>query len=138
MTDAHDETKPVTNAQARNTALIVAGALLLLAAWNYHRGRMTVVAVLGGIGVALVIIGLLVPPLARAFHTFWMRVATLLGWVNSRVLLSLMFYGVLAPYNLVGRLIRRDPLRRRAAPSESYWIKRKQTRQTREQFERTF
>ena len=49
MTDAHDETKPVTNAQARNTALIVAGALLLLAAWNYHRGRMMVVVVLGGI-----------------------------------------------------------------------------------------
>ncbi|PYS88314.1 MAG: hypothetical protein DMF64_20745 [Acidobacteria bacterium] len=138
MTNAHDETKPVTDAQARKTALIVAGTLLLLAAWNYHRGRQTFVSVLGGIGVALIVIGLLVPPLARAFHTFWMRVATLLGWVNSRVLLSLMFYGVLAPYNLVGRLIRRDPLRRRAAPSESYWIKRKQTRQTREQFERTF
>lgn len=138
MTDAHDEQKPVTDAQARKTALIVAGMLLLLAAWNYHRGRMTVVAVLGGIGLALGIIGLLLPPLARAFHTFWMRVATLLGWVNSRVLLSLMFYGVLAPYNLIGRIIRRDPLRRRAAPAQSYWIKRKQTRQTREQFERTF
>ena len=138
MTNAHDEQKPVTNAQARKTALIVAGMLLLLAAWNYYRGRMTVVAVLGGAGALLLVAGLLVPPAARAFHTFWMRVAVALGWVNSRILLGLMFYGVLTPYNFVGRLIRRDPLRRRGAQGESYWIKRKQTRQTREQFERTF
>ena len=137
MTNAHD-TKPVTTAQARKTALVVAFALLLLAAWNYHRGRMGVVAVLGGIGVVLVIIGLLVPPLARAFHTFWMRVATVLGWINSRILLGLMFYGLLTPYNLIGRIFRRDPLRRRGRAQESYWIPRKATRQTREQFERTF
>jgi hypothetical protein len=138
LTKAHDEAKSVTTAQARKTTLIVAGALLLLAAWNYHRGRMTVVAVLGGAGASLLLLGLLVPPAARAFHTFWMRVATILGWINSRVLLSLMFYGVLAPYNLIGRLIRRDPLTRRGAQRESYWIPRKTTRQSKEQFERTF
>lgn len=138
MTDAHQEARPVTNAQARRTALLVAGVLLLLAAWNYHRGRLTVVLALGSIGAALALTGLLVPPLARAFHTLWMRVATLLGWINSRVLLGLMFYGVLAPYNLIGRLVGRDPLNRRARPRETYWIPRKQTRQTKEQFERTF
>jgi hypothetical protein len=67
-----------------------------------------------------------------------MRLAVTLGWINSRILLGLMFYGVFAPYNLVGRLLRRDPLRRRAPPGETYWITRKHTRQTREQFERTF
>jgi hypothetical protein len=137
LTRGHD-TPPVTNAQARKTALIVAGVLLSLAAWNYHRGRMTVVAITGGAGAALVVAGLLVPPLARAFHTFWMRVATLLGWVNSRILLGLMFYGVFTPYKLVGRLVGRDPLRRRGRAQASYWIPRKATRQTREQFERTF
>ena len=138
MTEAQHEERPVTDAQARKTALVVAGVLLLLAAWNYHRGRLTVVLVLGSIGAALVLVGLFVPPLARGFHTFWMRVATLLGWVNSRALLGLMFYGVFAPYNLIGRLVRRDPLNRRKPPRDSYWVARKQTRQTKEQFERTF
>ena len=137
MTKGHD-TPPVTNAQARKTALIVAGVLLLLAGWQYFRHRPTACAVLGLTGVALVLIGFLVPPLARAFHNIWMRFALLLGWVNSRILLGLMFYGVFAPYNLVGRLIRRDPLRRRGGAKDSYWIARKATRQTREQFERTF
>ncbi len=138
MTRLHDEAKPLTDAQARKTAFIVAAVLLLLAAWNYHRGRLTVVFVLGGIGAALLVIGLLIPPLARGFHVLWMRVATLLGWVNSRVLLGLMFYGVFAPYNLIGRLFGRDPLNRRKPSRDSYWLPRKQTRQTKEQFERTF
>jgi Saxitoxin biosynthesis operon protein SxtJ len=84
------------------------------------------------------LVGLFVPPLARRFHTLWMRLALLLGWVNSRILLGLMFYGVFAPYNLVGRLLRRDPLTRRGARRDTYWLPRKTTRQAREQFERTF
>lgn len=137
MTNGH-EPAVVTDAQARKTALIVAGMLLLLAAWNYHRGRMFVVYALGGAGAALLVIGLLLPPLARGFHVGWMRVATVLGWVNSRILLGLMFYGVFAPYNLVGRLLRRDQLDRRRPPRASYWVARPRTRQTKEQFERTF
>ncbi len=127
----------VPKAQARKTALVVACMLLLLAAWNYYRGRMNFVAALGGAGVALLIMGLFVSALARRFHVFWMRLATLLGWVNSRILLSLMFYGVFAPYGLVSRLFR-NPLDRRAARRESYWTPRKATRQTKEQFERLF
>jgi hypothetical protein len=129
---------PVTDAQARKTALVVAFVLFLFAAWNLYRGRTTVVAVLSGVAVALVLTGLLLPALARRFHVFWMRVAVVLGYVNSRVLLTLMYYGVFAPYGFVSRLARRDPLRRRGPKRESYWTERKSTRQTKEQFERLF
>ncbi|MGB9178646.1 MAG: SxtJ family membrane protein [Pyrinomonadaceae bacterium] len=128
----------VTDSQARKTSLIVAGVLLLIAAWNYHRGRMTIVYVLGGIGCALLIIGLLLPPVARAFHTLWMRLAAILGYVNSRVLLTLLYYLFMTPYGLISRLIGRDPLDRRGPQRETYWIEREQTRQTREKFERIF
>jgi hypothetical protein len=129
---------PVTDAQARKTALVVAVVLFLFAAWNFYRGRTTVAAVLSGAGVALVLTGLLVPALARRFHVFWMKVAAVLGYVNSRVLLTLMYYGVFAPYGLVSRLAGRDPLRRRGAKRQSYWTERKSTRQSKEQFERLF
>ena len=42
------------------------------------------------------------------------------------------------PYGVVTRLVGRDPLRRRGARAESYWVERKTTRQAREQFERLF
>jgi hypothetical protein len=128
----------VTDAQARKTALLVAGVLLLIAAWNLYRGRMTVVVILGSVGAALLIVGLLLPPVARGFHTAWMRFASALGYLNSRVLLTLMYYLMFTPYGFVMRLAGRDPLRRRGKWGESYWIPRKTTRQAREQFERLF
>ena len=128
----------VTDSQARKSALVVATVLLLIAAWNIYRGRVTVVLAFATAGVALVFVGLLVPPAARAFHKGWMRLAVALGHVNSRVLLTLMYYLVFTPYGLVSRLVGRDPLRRRGAGGESYWVERKRTRQEREQFERLF
>ena len=134
----HANAGALTNAQARKSALLVAAVLLGIAAWNLYRGRTTVLLIFGALGAALVVVGLLVPPAARAFHTAWMRLAVLLGHVNSRVLLTLVYYLVVTPYGVVTRLVGRDPLRRRGAAQESYWVERKATRQTREQFERLF
>ena len=137
MTSARGK-KLVTDAQARKTALVVAAVLAGIAAWNFYKGRTTVVLVCGGLALALVLMGLLIPALARRFHVFWMTLAVALGYVNSRILLSLLFYLVFAPYGFVSRLFKRDPLRRRGEASESYWTPRKTTRQTREGFERLF
>jgi hypothetical protein len=126
------------DARARKTTLIVGSVLLVIAAWNLYRWRLTVVSVAGGLGLGLWITGLLLPRAARAFHDLWSRVAAVLGYLNSRILLSLIFYGVLTPYALVSRLVGRNPLRRRGGSRESYWVSRPTTRQTKEQFERLF
>jgi len=128
----------VSDAQARKTALIVAGAFLLLAAWNFYRHRVTVVMILGGVALGLILIGLLIPPAARAFHFGWMKFAAVLGYINSRVLLFLLFYFLITPYGRIAKLFGRDTLNRRARPRESYWISRENSRQTKEQFERSF
>jgi hypothetical protein len=128
----------VTKEQARKSALVVAGVLLLIAAWNVYRRRAGVVYVFGTLGALLVIAGLFVPAAARAFHKAWMRLAAVLGYVNSRVLLTLTYFGLLTPYGVASRLARRDPLRRRGPRGESYWVERARTRQAREQFERLF
>ena len=137
MTSARDR-KAVTDSQARKTALVVAAVLSGIGAWNFYKGRTTVVAVFGGLALALALTGLLLPALARRFHVLWMTLAAALGYVNSRVLLSLLFYLLFAPYGFVSRLVGRDPLRRRGEASQSYWTPRERTRQTREGFERLF
>jgi hypothetical protein len=135
---ARDSREQVTDKQARKTALVVATVFFLVAAWNIYRGRTTVVAIFGGAALLLVVIGYLVPVAARGFHRVWMGIAHVLGYVNSRILLSFLYYVVFTPYGLISRLMRRDPLTRRGPDQESYWIKREYTRQTKEQFERLF
>jgi hypothetical protein len=103
------------------------------------RGSSTAAAgLLVGLALALLLVGLFAPAAARRFHSFWMRAAAVLGHVNSRVLLTLMYYLVFTPYGLASRLFGRDPLRRREREKESYWVERKRTRQSKEQFERLF
>ena len=67
-----------------------------------------------------------------------MKFAGVLGYVNSRIILSIMYYGVLTPVGLLMRAVGRDPLNRRRKPLESCWIPRAKPRQDREQFERLF
>src|SRR4029077_2330145 len=128
----------VSNAQARKTAIVVAVVLFLISAWNVYRGRTPMAAALGGIAGLLTVIGLFIPVAARGFPHFWMGVAGVLGYVNSRILLTVLFYGVFTPYGVISRLIGRDVLRRRGPRGQTYWVKRKTTRQTKEQFERLF
>ena len=130
--------KPVADSQARKTALVVSAVLVAIAAWNFYRGRMTVAAIFGVTGGALLLAGCLMPALARRFHVFWMRVAAVLGYINSRILLSVMYYGVFTVYGFVSRLWGRDPLDRRGPTRASYWTERKRTRQTKDGFERLF
>jgi hypothetical protein len=120
-----------TDAQARKSAFIVAG-------WNLFRGRTSVASVTGALSLLLILVGALWPTGAQLFHRGWMRLAVTLGHVNSRILLTVVYYGLFLPYGVVSRLVRRDPLDRRSPPRETYWVERARTRQTPEQFERLF
>ncbi len=132
------ETRPVDDATARKSALTVGAVFLLIAAWNVYKGRPTVYGITGGAGALLLLTGLLFPAAARSFHFGWMKIAGVLGWINSRILLGVVFYGIMTPMGLVMRLFGRDPLDRRGPKRETYWIKRERTRQPPEQFERLF
>jgi len=81
---------------------------------------------------------LFVPVAARGFHRAWMGFAEVLGYVNSRILLTILYYLLLTPYGFISRVFGRDPLTRRGPNQDTYWIKREKTRQTQQQFERLF
>lgn len=130
--------KNVTTAEARKTSLVVAVVLTLVAAFLWYRGRITPAMVTGSIAVVLAAIGFIAPPLAKVFHRVWMTLAFALGYVNSRILLTVIYVLVFVPYRLVSRVFGRDPLDIRGGERATFWHKRPATRQPKEQFERLF
>lgn len=65
------------------------------------------------------------PGTLRPVYRGWMRVGALLGFVNTRIILAVMFFLVLAPIGLVVRLFAKDPLARRfEKAAESYRVRR--------------
>jgi hypothetical protein len=81
------------------------GALL---AW---RGHDRVGALVAGAGIVLFFGGLLAPAALRVPNRIWWRFASVLGWINSRILLTVFFFVVLTPTGFVMRLFGRSPLR---------------------------
>jgi hypothetical protein len=68
--------------------------------------------------------GLIVPGLMRRIYVAATVVTFPIGWVVSRVLLAVIFYGIFTPVALLFRIAGRDRLRLRKRDAESYWLPR--------------
>ena len=97
----------------RSFGLWVGGVLCASAAYLMWRGRFTRAEVSGVIGAMLIVLGLARPALLKRPSDLWWRVARVLGYVNARVLLTLLFAVGLVPIGALWRLFRIDPLARR-------------------------
>jgi hypothetical protein len=64
-------------------------------------------------GGLLCLLALVAPTSLRGFHALWMRAGGLLGWVNTRLILTALFLAVFTPIGLVMRLFGRDPMGRK-------------------------
>ena len=99
----------------RSFGISVGAVLCLIAIALVWRGRVTRGEIVGGIGAVLLVLGYLRPALLKYPSDAWWAFAGVLGWVNARVLLSLLFFLLLTPVSLVWRLTGKDPLSRRRA-----------------------
>ena len=124
----------------RKFGLMVGGILLLLGFFLLWRGRHATIQIsLWAIGGSLIVFGAIAPKVLRPVYVAWMKFALILGWVNSRILLSLIFFLLFTPIGLIMRLFGRDALNRRmSGESDSYWVKREPITSAKEHAERQF
>lgn len=89
-------------------------------------------------GMALVL-ALLAPSVLKPLYKVVTAVAHKIGWVNTRVLLAVLYYLLFTPIAVVFRLFGRDPLDRKIEVSkDSYWVPRKQSPMDKKRYERQF
>jgi saxitoxin biosynthesis operon SxtJ-like protein len=97
----------------RSFGVSVGIVLCVIAALLLWRGRTTRAEIVGAIGAVLLIAGLLHPPLLKWPSAGWWAFSRALGYVNARVILTILFVVVLVPLSLAWRLTGKDPLARR-------------------------
>jgi hypothetical protein len=125
--------------EARRFSLFLAGIgvlLGLLALWKHHPSRARVCL---AAAVLAPLLAYLAFPLWIRFFRVWMKFAEMLGWVMTRVILTVFFYALLTPYGLVSRLFRNDPLDlnwKRRKPS--YWVEKPAAAPESESYERQY
>jgi len=72
------------------------------------------------VGIPGLILGLLAPRLLHYPYKVWMALGHALGWVNSHIILGLVFILVLQPIAYIMRLTGYDPLKRRRKEEKTY------------------
>ena len=66
---------------------------------------------------------LLMPGVLRPVYTTWMKIGHGIGWVNTRIILGVLFYVLVLPMGLIMRLFGNDPMaRKRDESASSYRI----------------
>jgi hypothetical protein len=109
----------------RRFGLTFGVAFLALGAYAAIKGHgATVYASLLATGGASGAIALSVPRILAPLNVVWFHVGELLGRIVSPLVLSIIYFGLLAPVACIARLSGRDELRLKRRTVESYWISR--------------
>ncbi|MBD3289769.1 hypothetical protein GF337_13260 [candidate division KSB1 bacterium] len=104
---------------------------------------ITVGIVLGVIGSTLLIMGkinylcflipaalllisaFIIPKLLLPFQKIWMTIAVILGWIMTRIILSVLFYLIVTPISIIAKLFGKQFLDVKWVRSQqSYWNRR--------------
>jgi len=111
--------------ELRSFGLTVGGVFLAIGLWpvlwSGAEPRIWALAA----GSLLALFGGLWPSALKPLHRGWMALGHLLGWVNTRIVLGLFFYGILTPVGVVAKWAGKDFLRLHAGPDAgTYRIRR--------------
>jgi hypothetical protein len=90
-------------------------------------------------GAVFAVLGLVVPAALKPLFILFLVLGEALGWVSTRVILVVLYYGVLTPMALVRKLAGRRPMPMSPDPKlASYWIGRGKTVEDPKTFENQF
>ena len=125
--------------ELRSFCLVMAIGLGLFALFAWYRHSATAINVLGSCSALFLLAAFVYPPVTRPLYAVWMMLARILGYINTHILLALVFYAMFTVVGLTMRLFGRDPLDRTLqADRDSYWHRRPVPLPPHDHFERQF
>ena len=137
-----DEFKQIksTRRDIEQFGFLIGGILVALGAWFAWTGRYEWQP-FAAVGALLALGGTFTPSAVRPLQRAWMIFAVVIGWVMTRIILTVLFFLVLTPVALVARLVGKRFLelgfREKPSP-KTYWNHRAKTSDARRELERQF
>jgi hypothetical protein len=110
----------------RKFGLTVGIVFGLLAGWFFYRDHAPVLRVVFAcVGGALIVLAAVLPRALRPVYQAWMGFAFAMGWIMSRVLLAGVFFLMVTPISLLGRVFGKQFLDVKFRDGrETFWMKR--------------
>ena len=122
----------------RKFGITIGVILLIIAGFLFWKEKESF-QILLTFGVTFCILGIAIPFILKPIYWVWMIFATILGWIMTRVILSLLFYIIFTPIGLILRFFGKQFLELRWDKSkESYWNFRTNEHLKKENYEKQF
>ena len=122
----------------RKFGITIGVILLIIAGFLFWKEKESF-QILLTFGITLCILGIAIPFILKPIYWVWMIFATILGWIMTRVILSLLFYIIFTPIGLIPRFFGKQFLELRWDKSkESYWNYRTNEHLKKENYEKQF
>jgi len=121
MNKPKDEIKEIKKFGFGLTAL-----LCIIGGWHCYKGHINVYVWFFGFAGLVIILSFFAPIILKPLFKVITTVGSAIGWVNTRIILGIIFYLVFTPIGLFSKLIGKDLLEERIdKETTSYWVKKR-------------
>ena len=122
----------------RNFGIIIGAVLIAIVMLLFWKEKQSY-DILMIVGVVLCVTSLILPVILKPFYLAWMTFAIILGWIMTRVILSMVFYGIITPIGLFARLVGKEFLNIKLNKTENtYWNHRRKHSLKKANYEKQF
>ena len=121
----------------KNFGFAIGFILLIIGLFLFVRGKDLFVYFFS-IGSILIILGGITPFILKPIYKVWMIFAVIIGWIMTRIILSVLFFSIITIIGLFTRLIGKDFLNLKSKSNESYWNIRNKERELNQDYEKQF
>ena len=119
--------------------IVLAAILIVFGSIHFLKHRMVLAGWFYGIGIIVLCLGLFAPGTLKNVYAVFLKLAHALGWFNTRLILIIIYFLLIAPIAIIMKILGKDPLCRKICKKESsYWIKRQTIRSAKDQLEKQF
>jgi len=127
-----------SDSAVKKTGLTVGIVLIIISMllWYFGKSSFIYFSIIGGV---FVIISTIAITVLRPFHKLWMMLALVMGFVMSRVILTILYYLVLSPIGLIAKLVGKKFMSLGFDKNaKTYWEKRESSSKEQIDYERQF
>jgi multisubunit Na+/H+ antiporter MnhG subunit len=115
----------ITRKHLRSFGLTVGGIFALIALWPVVMRAEAPRSWALALALCLIVPAAAFPSSLVWPYRGWMALGHVLGWINTRIILGLVFYVIVTPTGVIRRWLGKDPMGRKVRPDlDSYRIAR--------------
>lgn len=118
---------------------VLGSLLIVFGIVHFFKGRAAWYPWFIGSGLTVLCTALIIPKLLKKPYNIFMKVAHAIGWLNTRIILILIYYSVLMPIAFFIKIYGKDLLNRKIEKDVlSYWTERQKARASKQDLEKQF